>query len=164
MGQRGREESSGRDHLAYWKTGRCSHVVAWRYTNHRYKCSPRPIPTEVWFYLQGLAEVALQCLCELAVSLSHFNFRNNILTVLVPRMNSKALQGKVGCYCLTPTLVIMVYTPRLRTVGWGGRKCGIPPPPKEHIKFPKNSLGRGQTLRCVSHAVKPIIIVSHAIS
>ena len=46
-------------------------------------------------YLQGLAEVALQCLCDLAVALFHFNFRSNILNVVVPRMNSKALQGKV---------------------------------------------------------------------
>ena len=39
--------------------------------------------------------MALQCLCDLAVALSHFNFRSNILNVVVPRMNSKALQGKV---------------------------------------------------------------------
>ena len=29
------------------------------------------------------------------MSLPHFNFRNNILTVLIPRMNSKALGGEV---------------------------------------------------------------------
>lgn len=49
--------------------------------------------------LQGLAEVALTCLCDLAVSLSHFNFCNNILAILVPRMNSKALNGKVSQLC-----------------------------------------------------------------
>jgi len=71
-----------------------------------------------------------------AVSLSHFNFRSNILAVLVPRMNSKALQGKVGCYCLTPTLVIIGIYTRLRTVGWGGEEGrGIPSPlPIEHGK------------------------------
>ncbi|KAL5471037.1 hypothetical protein EMCRGX_G029111 [Ephydatia muelleri] len=49
--------------------------------------------------LQGLAEVALTCLCDLVVSLSHFNFCNNILVILVPRMNSKALDGKVSQLC-----------------------------------------------------------------
>ena len=42
--------------------------------------------------------MALQCLCELIVTLPHFNYRNNILAVLVPRMNSRELDGKV-CEC-----------------------------------------------------------------
>ena len=46
-------------------------------------------------HFQSCAEVALQCLCDLVTSLSHFNFRSNILAVLVPRMNSTALGGKV---------------------------------------------------------------------
>ena len=101
--QRGKEESSGRNHLAHWKTGRCSHRAAWRYTNQSCECYLGRNLMEVWWcllYLQGLAEVALQCFCELAVALSHFNFRSNIFAVIVPRMNSKALQGKVCCYCL----------------------------------------------------------------
>ena len=46
-------------------------------------------------YIQGLSVVALQCLCELAVALSHFNYRSNILAVLVPQMDSSALKGEV---------------------------------------------------------------------
>ena len=37
----------------------------------------------------------MRCMCELLVSLPHFNFRNNILAVVVPRMVSKRLDGKV---------------------------------------------------------------------
>ncbi|KAM9424725.1 nucleolar complex protein 3 homolog [Pholidichthys leucotaenia] len=36
---------------------------------------------------RGLAEVAVRCMCELLVSLPHFNFHNNIIVVLVPLMN-----------------------------------------------------------------------------
>lgn len=46
--------------------------------------------------IQGLAEVALGCMCDLLVSLPHFNFRNNILTSLVPLMPSKKLDGRVS--------------------------------------------------------------------
>ena len=45
---------------------------------------------------QGLAEVALDCMCDLLVSLSYFNFRNNILAALVPLMPSGKLQGRVS--------------------------------------------------------------------
>lgn len=41
------------------------------------------------------------------MSLSHFNFRNNILTVLVPRMNSKALAGEVH-NSITCTLCVLL--------------------------------------------------------
>lgn len=35
----------------------------------------------------GLAEVAIRCLCELLLALSHFNFHNNIIVALAPLMN-----------------------------------------------------------------------------
>ncbi|MGH0169526.1 UNVERIFIED_CONTAM: hypothetical protein FKN15_056966 [Acipenser sinensis] len=35
----------------------------------------------------GLAEVAVKCLCELLVALPHFNFHNNIIVMIVPLMN-----------------------------------------------------------------------------
>ncbi|NXS11514.1 NOC3L protein, partial [Neodrepanis coruscans] len=36
---------------------------------------------------KGLAEVAVKCLCELLVTLPHFNFHNNIIVLIVPLMN-----------------------------------------------------------------------------
>lgn len=36
---------------------------------------------------KGLAEVAIRCTCELLVALTHFNFHNNIIVMLVPLMN-----------------------------------------------------------------------------
>lgn len=54
---------------------------------------------------QSLAGVALRCLCELLLALPHFNFHNNILTVLVPRMNSKALSGEVR-YAIAPFFIM----------------------------------------------------------
>nr|XP_055156218.1 nucleolar complex protein 3 homolog isoform X2 [Nyctereutes procyonoides] len=36
---------------------------------------------------KGLAEVAVKSLCELLVSLPHFNFHNNIIVLIVPLMN-----------------------------------------------------------------------------
>uniref|UniRef100_A0ABI7XS04 Nucleolar complex protein 3 homolog n=1 Tax=Felis catus TaxID=9685 RepID=A0ABI7XS04_FELCA len=36
---------------------------------------------------KGLAEVAVKSLCELLVALSHFNFHNNIIVLIVPLMN-----------------------------------------------------------------------------
>ncbi|XP_038608589.1 nucleolar complex protein 3 homolog [Tachyglossus aculeatus] len=36
---------------------------------------------------KGLAEVAIQSLCELLVALAHFNFHNNIIVLIVPLMN-----------------------------------------------------------------------------
>ena len=37
--------------------------------------------------LQGLAEVAVRCLCRLVVGLPHFNFHRNVLLLLVPLMD-----------------------------------------------------------------------------
>ncbi|XP_078609664.1 nucleolar complex protein 3 homolog [Branchiostoma floridae x Branchiostoma japonicum] len=37
--------------------------------------------------LQSLMEVAVKCMCELLVSLMHFNFRTNIMSVIVPLMD-----------------------------------------------------------------------------
>ena len=45
--------------------------------------------------VQSLGEVAVRCMCELLVGLPHFNFRNNILAAIVPRMVCKTLGGKV---------------------------------------------------------------------
>ncbi|KAJ8264366.1 hypothetical protein GJAV_G00148320 [Gymnothorax javanicus] len=36
---------------------------------------------------RGLAEVAVRCICELLVALTHFNFHNNIIVMVVPLMN-----------------------------------------------------------------------------
>lgn len=36
---------------------------------------------------KGLAEVAIRCLCELLVALSHFNFHNNIIVAVVALMS-----------------------------------------------------------------------------
>ncbi|KAG9485036.1 nucleolar complex protein 3 homolog [Eleutherodactylus coqui] len=38
---------------------------------------------------RGLAEVAVMCLCDLMLSLSHFNFHNNIIVLLVPLLDDK---------------------------------------------------------------------------
>ncbi|XP_075072534.1 nucleolar complex protein 3 homolog [Mixophyes fleayi] len=38
---------------------------------------------------KGLAEVSVMCLCELMVSLSHFNFHNNIIVLVVPLVNDQ---------------------------------------------------------------------------
>lgn len=35
----------------------------------------------------GLAVVAVRCLCELLVAMTHFNFHNNILVALAPLLN-----------------------------------------------------------------------------
>ncbi|XP_075697528.1 nucleolar complex protein 3 homolog [Rhinoderma darwinii] len=38
---------------------------------------------------KGLAEVAVMCLCDLMLSLSHFNFHNNIIVLIVPLIDDK---------------------------------------------------------------------------
>uniref|UniRef100_A0A8C6S6A1 Nucleolar complex protein 3 homolog n=1 Tax=Neogobius melanostomus TaxID=47308 RepID=A0A8C6S6A1_9GOBI len=38
---------------------------------------------------RGLALVSVKCLCELLLHLSHFNFHNNIIVILVPLMNHR---------------------------------------------------------------------------
>lgn len=38
---------------------------------------------------RGLAEVAVLCLCDLMLSLSHFNFHNNIIVLVVPLTDDK---------------------------------------------------------------------------
>ena len=39
--------------------------------------------------------VTVQCMCDLLISVPHFNFHTNLIAVLVPRMNEKSLDGKV---------------------------------------------------------------------
>lgn len=34
-------------------------------------------------------------MCDLLISVPHFNFHTNLIAVLVPRMNEKSLDGKV---------------------------------------------------------------------
>lgn len=46
---------------------------------------------------KGLAEVAVKCLCELMLSLSHFNFHNNIIVMIVPLMNDKSKRISEMC-------------------------------------------------------------------
>ncbi|KAF3703977.1 Nucleolar complex protein 3 -like protein [Channa argus] len=45
----------------------------------------------------SLAEVAIRCLCELLLSLPHFNFHNNIIVVLVPLMNDPVKKVSTMC-------------------------------------------------------------------
>ena len=42
---------------------------------------------------QGLRDVALRCLCDLLETHPHFNFRTNVIAVILPFMNSKKLRG-----------------------------------------------------------------------
>ncbi|XP_030058903.1 nucleolar complex protein 3 homolog isoform X2 [Microcaecilia unicolor] len=46
---------------------------------------------------KGLAEVAVKSLCDLLVSLPHFNFHNNIVIMLVPLMNDSSLVVSEMC-------------------------------------------------------------------
>lgn len=39
--------------------------------------------------------IALNCLCDLFINVPHFNFRTNIMAVLVPMMNDKSANGQV---------------------------------------------------------------------
>ena len=55
--------------------------------------------------MQDLGEVAVRCMCELIVSLPHFNFRNNTLAVIVPLMITKTLGGKVHIYLTPPSFI-----------------------------------------------------------
>lgn len=49
----------------------------------------------------GLAEVAIRCLCELLLALSHFNFHNNIIIALAPLMNDGNPKVRIpGCTSL----------------------------------------------------------------
>ncbi|XP_018418175.1 PREDICTED: nucleolar complex protein 3 homolog [Nanorana parkeri] len=47
---------------------------------------------------RGLAEVAVMCLCELMISLSHFNFHNNIIVLVVPLIDDKC--KKIADVCI----------------------------------------------------------------
>uniref|UniRef100_A0A8C5N5A9 Nucleolar complex protein 3 homolog n=1 Tax=Leptobrachium leishanense TaxID=445787 RepID=A0A8C5N5A9_9ANUR len=46
---------------------------------------------------KGLSEVAVKCLCDLMVSLPHFNFHNNIIVLVVPLINDKSKQISEIC-------------------------------------------------------------------
>ncbi|KAF7247325.1 hypothetical protein EYD10_06750 [Varanus komodoensis] len=46
---------------------------------------------------KGLAEVAVKCLCELLVTMPHFNFHNNIIVLIVPLMNDASKQISEMC-------------------------------------------------------------------
>ncbi|KAJ8406822.1 hypothetical protein AAFF_G00297380 [Aldrovandia affinis] len=46
---------------------------------------------------RGLAEVAIRCICELLVALSHFNFHNNIIVMVVPLMNDPTKKVSEMC-------------------------------------------------------------------
>lgn len=45
---------------------------------------------------RGLAEVSIRCLCELLLTMPHFNFHNNIIVVLVPLMNDPLKKVRMG--------------------------------------------------------------------
>ena len=40
-------------------------------------------------YFQGLTELAVRCMCEMLTNHPHFNYRNNIIEVLVWYMNNQ---------------------------------------------------------------------------
>ncbi|XP_062858698.1 nucleolar complex protein 3 homolog [Trichomycterus rosablanca] len=46
---------------------------------------------------KGLAEVAIRCMCELLVALSHFNFHNNIIVVVVALMSEPCRKVSEMC-------------------------------------------------------------------
>ncbi|KAJ8365680.1 hypothetical protein SKAU_G00145110 [Synaphobranchus kaupii] len=46
---------------------------------------------------KGLAEVAIMCICEMLVSLTHFNFHNNIIVMVVPLMNDPSKKVSEMC-------------------------------------------------------------------
>ena len=48
--------------------------------------------------LQGLKELAVKCLCDLVIEHSHFNYREDIFSVIVDFMDSKV--EKVGRHAL----------------------------------------------------------------
>ncbi|XP_025949967.2 nucleolar complex protein 3 homolog [Dromaius novaehollandiae] len=47
---------------------------------------------------KGLAEIAVKCLCELLVTLPHFNFHNNIIVLIVPLMNDTSKMISELCF------------------------------------------------------------------
>ncbi|XP_032840054.2 nucleolar complex protein 3 homolog isoform X1 [Tyto alba] len=47
---------------------------------------------------KGLAEIAVKCLCELLVTLPHFNFHNNIIVLIVPLMNDASKMISELCF------------------------------------------------------------------
>jgi hypothetical protein len=49
-------------------------------------------------FFQGLPMIALQCLCDLLKSVPHFNFRTNIMAVLVPKMNDDSTDNQVSWF------------------------------------------------------------------
>lgn len=48
--------------------------------------------------LQRLGEVSLQCICDLSVSVGHFNYRSRLFTSLVDGLVSTKFNGKVSGY------------------------------------------------------------------
>ena len=48
------------------------------------------------FALQSLATVGTRCICELMTSLTHFNFRNNIFTVVVSLLSTPGVEDEVS--------------------------------------------------------------------
>ncbi|XP_028414221.1 nucleolar complex protein 3 homolog [Dendronephthya gigantea] len=48
---------------------------------------------------KGLPMIALQCLCDLLKNVPHFNFRTNIMAVLVPKMNDQSTHGEISSLC-----------------------------------------------------------------
>lgn len=68
----------------------------------------------------GLAEVAIRCLCELLLALSHFNFHNNIIVALAPLMNDG--NPKVGLLAARHNMAPGVCCDLLR---WGSCVAGV---------------------------------------
>jgi nucleolar complex protein 3 len=56
--------------------------------------------TEIpWKATRRLKSVAVHCICQILIAHPHFNFRNNLLTVIIPLMNDWSTDGKVALCC-----------------------------------------------------------------
>ncbi|XP_048589735.1 nucleolar complex protein 3 homolog isoform X2 [Nematostella vectensis] len=49
--------------------------------------------------LEGLQLIAVQCQCDLLISLQHFNYHNNLIAVMVPRMDDDSHNGQISAMC-----------------------------------------------------------------
>ena len=48
---------------------------------------------------KALPMIALQCLCDLLKTVPHFNFRTNVMAVLVPKMNDDSTDNQISSLC-----------------------------------------------------------------
>lgn len=89
----------------------------------------------------GLAEVAIRCLCELLLALSHFNFHNNIIVAIAPLMNDANTKVRIpGGASLIATVV-----------RWDALRCGFCVAGVQHVlRRLQEALQTGQSGRGLS--------------